>query len=183
MTTDATPPPDDPAWAHIRARYEQNQETVKAIAASIGMAAVVLSRKAKQWGWRLRASAKPARQPGAAPATKPTSTTATIKRLKNLLQSRLAQLETQLSDIGAEVSALSSERDIRATNTLVRTLEKVLDLERKDRSRRRKARHDMRRLDDAERAALAEKIAHLQDAWHGEAPVADAPDAGGEGSQ
>ena len=46
-----------------------------------------------------------------------------------------------------------SERDIRAMNTLVRTLEKVLELERKERARRiAKRKHD-KRFDDAERDA------------------------------
>ncbi len=33
-----TPPPGDPVWAHIRLRYEQDQETVATIAADVGLA-------------------------------------------------------------------------------------------------------------------------------------------------
>jgi hypothetical protein len=47
-------------------------------------------------------------------------------------------------------------------NTLVRTLEKVLELERKERARRTAKRKLERRFDDAEREALAEKLMGLQ---------------------
>jgi hypothetical protein len=42
------PPPDDPAWEHIRARYEAGEEKVKAIADEIGMNLQQLSTKAKR---------------------------------------------------------------------------------------------------------------------------------------
>lgn len=54
------------------------------------------------------------------------------------------------------------ERDIRAMNTLVRTLEKVLELERKDRSQRSRERKQFRQFTDAEREALADKLDGLR---------------------
>lgn len=165
--TEATPPPDDPAWAAIRARYEAGEEAVKAIAAAVGLTAHGLVAKAKALGWRLRKKAKATARGEPAAKAKPESTAATIRRLKDVLQARLAQLETQLQDIGADVSALGTERDIRATNTLVRTLEKVLDLERKDRTRRKTAKQAFKHFDDAQRDALARKIEGLEGAWDG----------------
>ena len=47
-------------------------------------------------------------------------------------------------------------------NTLVRTLEKVLELERKDRAQRSKQNRQHRQFDDAEREALAVKLDGLR---------------------
>ncbi len=86
----------------------------------------------------LRGKAKPC-QPHQDQPTKPETTAATIKRLKEVLQQRLVQLEAQVKDIGEEVTALSTPNaQIRSANILVRTIEKVMDLERKDRLRKRK---------------------------------------------
>lgn len=93
------------------------------------------------------------------------STRNTIARLKTLLQARLAELESQIGDLGAAVNEAASERDIRAVNTLVRTLEKVLELERKDRAQRSRRRKTERALDDAERHALADRLERLRDQW------------------
>jgi uncharacterized protein (DUF3084 family) len=87
--------------------------------------------------------------------------------LKDLLQNRLSQFESQIEDLGAEISSLANERDIRATNTLVRTLEKVLDLEHKDRKQRSSQARKNRKLDDAEREELARRIANLTPERHG----------------
>ena len=121
MSEDAKIAADAAAWAHIRMRYEQTVETVTQIAESIGMSAITLSKKAKLEGWLMRGAANKKQ--------KIESTRDTIKRLKEILQKRLANLEREMNEIGEDISALANERDIRATNTLVRTLEKVLQLE------------------------------------------------------
>ena len=151
MNQDAKPAPDAAAWAHIRMRYEQTMETVSQIAESIGISGITLSRKAKLEGWLMRGSANKKH--------KSESTRETIRRLKDVLQKRLSALEREIEGIGEDISALSNERDIRATNTLVRTLEKVLQLEQKDRRQRRGT--DTRKLNDAEREELAQRIANL----------------------
>ena len=155
--TDLPPPASPPVWDHIRLRYEQAQETVAQIAASININAHALTRKAKAEGWLMRSlkSGKPAKP-------KPPSTRDTLRRLKDILQSRLAQLEGQITEIGAEINALSNERDIRATNTLVRTLEKVLELEHKERKQRSRRARETRKFNDAEREELARRIAALE---------------------
>jgi hypothetical protein len=160
-------------WAAARARYEQGNETVAEIAAGLGITKQSLTARARREGWRLRSPAKQR-----APATRET-----IARLKILLQQRLADLERQLGTLGEEASAATSERDIRAANTLVRTLEKVLELERKDRTQRARQRKQHRRLDDAEREALARKLEGLHRELHPEADLAQAADPGGDRSQ
>jgi hypothetical protein len=176
-----TPPPDDPVWAHIRMRYEQDQETVASIAADVGMAGVSLAKFAKKCGWILRGKLKPV--PKDKPPAKLDSTAATIKRLKEVLQQRLVQLEDQVKDIGAEVSALSTEREIRSANVLVRTIEKVLDLERKDRLRRRKETRDFKYFDEQQRQQLADKIERLQRAWREPENINNTGDAGSGGAE
>ena len=151
--TNLPPPAPPPVWDHIRLRYEQAQETVAQIAASIGISAISLSRKAKAEGWLLRSL-----KSGKTAKPKPPSTRDTLRRLKDILQSRLGQLEGQITEIGAEINALSNERDIRATNTLVRTLEKVLELEHKERKQRSRRARETRKFNDAEREELARRI-------------------------
>jgi hypothetical protein len=88
---------------------------------------------------------------------------ATIRRLKTLVQERLAELESTLGRLGADVSASDNEREIRSINMLVRTLEKVLELEAKERAGRIRRRSQRRQLDDARR----EEIARRLEAMHG----------------
>jgi hypothetical protein len=165
MTT--IPPPEDPVWASIRLRYEQDQEAVEVIAEDVGMHRMGLSLLAKKLGWKLRT--KPAVFPRS--LTKGETTAATMKRVKDILQSRLSELEEQIKAIGVEVDAITSERQMRSTNLLVRTLEKVIDLERKERARKRKENELTKYFDDGQREALAEKIGRLRGKWIGRATV------------
>jgi hypothetical protein len=158
-------------WARVRERYEQGLEPVTAIAAEAGITRQALAARARSEGWKLR---------GTPTSKKTQGTRATLARFKALLQQRLSEFEAQIGTLSAEASAATSERDIRAMNTLVRTLEKVLELERKERARRTARRQQERRFDDAERKALAEKLMGLQRELHGahhggDAEPADAP--------
>jgi len=162
MTGDGDEPAADALWVSARQRYERGEEAVAAIAADVGLTAQALTVRARTEGWTLRRKAKP----------RSAGTRETIQRLKDLLQQRLSELESQIGALGAEATATNSERDIRAMNTLVRTLEKVLELERKDRAQRSKQRKLNRAFDDAEREALADKLDGLR------RELADAGDPG-----
>jgi hypothetical protein len=178
-----TPPPGAAVWERIRARYEAASESVADIARDIGLTRQALSQSAAKWGWRLRCKPLVPRDIAKAVNGKKATTAATIKRLKDILLQRVELVEAQLRDIGAEVNAAASERDMRATNTLVRTIEKVLDLERKNRQRKIKQARDFKYFDDAQRDQLADKIGRLQRTWRGEDPVADTADPGGGGTE
>lgn len=149
---------DEPApaafWARLRERYEHGIETVTALAAEAGVSRQALVSRARADGWKLRSAAKTLK--------KPQGTRGTLMRFKALLQQRLSEFEAQIGSLSAEANAATSERDIRAMNTMVRTLEKVLELERKERARRSARRKHERRFDDAEREALADKLAGLR---------------------
>jgi hypothetical protein len=90
------------------------------------------------------------------------TTKQTIQRLKAVLQSRLAHLESQIDEIGEDITALGNERDIRSTNTLVRTLEKVLELEHKERKQRSSRARQNRKFNDADRAEITRRIENLR---------------------
>ena len=140
-------PAPDGFWATARQRYEAGQETVSAIAVEAGITAQALTNRARVEGWKLRGA-----------GTKKAGTRETIARLKALLQQRLGELESQIGTLSEQATAATSERDIRAMNTLVRTLEKVLELERKERAQRKQQRKAHKQFDDAGREALAAKL-------------------------
>ena len=155
-------------WAALRARYEQAQETVIEIAASANMTGQALSNKARALGWAMRRRG----------STKSETTRQTLRRLKDILQKRLTQLEGEIGAIGEELNALTNEREIRSANTLVRTLEKVLELEQKDRKQRAKRRGDRIHLDDSQRDELAGRIDGLRQSGEGESAEPQTDPAG-----
>jgi TolA-binding protein len=177
--TITTPPPDDPVWAHVRMRYEQDQETVEAIAGDVGLHKIGLALLAKKLGWRLRST------PRVMPrkATRDETTAATIRRVKDLLRQRLLELEDQIRNLQVEVTAMESERQMRSTNLLVRTIGKVMDLEREERNRKRKDKVDHKYFDDTQRQQLADKIGRLQHQWRGEKTLGDASAARSGGTE
>lgn len=151
MSDAGQPPAADELWAEARRRYETTDEPVTAIAASLGLHRTQLRRQATARGWSLRPTK--ARKP---------STRTTLQTVRDTLQKRLAQFEQQIDALGEAASTAASEKDIRAMNLLVRTLEKVLDLERKDRSQRSKLSRERKRLDTAGREELVRRIEALQ---------------------
>ena len=140
--------PADSFWAAVRKRYEDGHEAVSAIAKDVEISAQALISRARSGGWKLRGAA----------SKKSIGTRETIARLKALLQQRLSDLENQIGALGEATTAATSEREIRSMNTLVRTLEKVLELERKERAQRKRQRSGERLFNDAEREALAYKL-------------------------
>lgn len=138
----------DLLWQQARTDYETTTTDLNAIAQALGISRYKLIAEARKRGWKLRGTGN-------------SSTRATIQRFKDLLQKRLAQLEGEMDAIVAEVSSAASERDIRPVNMLVRTLEKVLELERKDRASRARKRKERRKFDDAARNELANRLTAL----------------------
>ncbi|MCA3555298.1 hypothetical protein [Aestuariivirga sp.] len=179
MSGDGDEPAPAAVWARVRERYENGIEAVTAIARDAGITRQALSARARAEGWKMRGYAH-------AQSRRAQGTRATLARFKALLQQRLTEFEAQIGTLSAEANAATSERDIRAMNTLVRTLEKVLELERKERARRSARRKHDRRFDDAEREALADKLEGLQRELRADGPRQPEPDAAdppGEGDQ
>lgn len=150
MSSASESPAGDLLWQQARTDYETTATDLHAIAQALGINRSKLIAEARHRGWKLRG------------AGKSSSTRATIQRFKDLLHKRLAQLEGEMDEIVAEVASAASERDIRPVNMLVRTLEKVLELERKDRAARARKRKERRKFDDAARDELARRIRGLR---------------------
>ena len=100
-----------------------------------------------------------------------------------MLQKRLTQLEEELQDLGKEVSALNTERGIKSVNTLVRTLEKAIDLERNEKLKRKQDRTAHTYFDDEQRRQLAAKIERLEAERDGTLAVADPDAKGSDGAE
>ena len=127
MNSESESPAGDLLWQQARTEYETTTKDLNVIAQALGVSRYRLIAEARARGWKLRGA-------------KNSSTRATIQRFKDLLQKRLAQLEGEMDAIAAEAASAASERDIRPVKMLVRTLEKVLELERKDRASRARKR-------------------------------------------
>ncbi len=112
MSGDGEQPAPAAVWARVRERYENGIEAVTTIANDAGITRQALAARARLEGWKLRGVSR----------GKPQGTRATLARFKALLQQRLSEFEAQIGTLSAEANAATSERDIRAMNTLVRTL-------------------------------------------------------------
>ena len=106
----------------------------------------------------MRRRSQPARVRGKSKKPSRSTLAGTIRRLKALVQERLAELESTLDRLGADVSASDNEREIRSINMLVRTLEKVLELEAKERAGRLRRSYQRRQLDDARREEIVRRL-------------------------
>lgn len=148
MSSASESPAGDLLWQQARTDYETTTSDLNIIGQALGISRYRLIAEARQRGWKLRGTGN-------------SSTRATIQRFKDLLQKRLAQLEGEMDAIAAEAASAASERDIRPVNMLVRTLEKVLELERKDRAARARKRKERRKFDDAARDELAQRLTAL----------------------
>ena len=166
MSSESESPAGDLLWQQARTGYETTTADLNAIAQALGISRYRLIAEARNRGWKLRGA-------------KSSSTRATIQRFKDLLQKRLAQLEGEMDAIAAEVTSAASERDIRPVNMLVRTLEKVLELERKDRAARARKRKERRKFDDAARDELARRIRGLRREGGGNPSEPQPEDGGG----
>jgi hypothetical protein len=137
----------DGFWASARATYEDPMQNIDALAETLGLTRHRLVLEAKARGWMLRGAGRTA------------TTRATIARFRELLQKRLTALEAEVHALG---NGAKDKRDISDINLLVRTLEKVLQLERRERETRIKRRKLRLRFTDAERSELARRIASLR---------------------
>jgi hypothetical protein len=154
MNTDGTSPAAGPDWSAVRRDFLRKELSYAAICEKHGISREAFDERRAAEGWKRKNKAKAE------------STRATIRRLKELLRKRLADLETQLAAIGEDVSAAESEREIKSMNTLVRTLEKVLELERRHKVSGQR-RNGLRIIDNARREELARRIAALAGSWRG----------------
>lgn len=152
MTNDGDKPAAPHDWDAARLSYWK-RTSLASISKRLKLPLDQLQARAKAEGWKKKEQ------------DRKESTGRTIRRLKDLLQQRLADLESQLAAISEGISAAESEREIKSINTLVRTLEKVLELERKHSAGRRRGSGALRIVDSDRRMELAKRIAALSGTW------------------
>lgn len=157
MSNGGNQPAAGPDWLAVKSDWLHGRLRNAEICSRHDITPEELAARRKAEGWKR-------------PTAKSLSTAGAIARLKDLLHRRLADLETQLATIGADVSAAASEREIKSINTLVRTLEKVLELERRHRSRTGGKRGALRIVDTARRLDLARRIEALSETWRDTPP-------------
>lgn len=153
-------------WAAIKRAWAEDKLTPKEIAAAYGLSYQKLSARARAEGWRKGESGRE----GNAEKQRPASTPGLMKRLRQLLERQIEEIENTESEEGG---AAARERDARTLSSLIRTMEKLLEMQR-EREARRRARNE-ERGEDAEllRGELARRLARL-------ARSADAGNVSGE---
>lgn len=128
---------DDPAWAEIRRLYIETDVPVRELAERFGLGerAVFARRKAEQWPARSARAAKPQarkrgpKQGARAPASRSEPRhRALIRRLYTALDLRLQLMEKRMRD-GEVLPPAEEEREARGLNSLVRSLEKALQID------------------------------------------------------
>ena len=150
-------------WSAVKADYDNPALPIVALLKKHHVSQWQLYTHANQQGWLRRTVRVPA-------SAKKTA----VARLKALVQRRLTELENTMERLGAELTAVENEREIRAMSLLARTLDKVLELERKHRARTAKRRGG-RPLDDARRRELTRRLDALC-----QEPVSSAASGGAE---
>jgi hypothetical protein len=140
--------PAAPDLALLQQEYETSKEPLRLLGQRLGVTSQSLSSLAKRYGWKLR------KERFAAKLVKGARAKNSIERLKSVLSAKIARLDAEMADDGKP----DNEKHARTANLLVRTLEKVIELERKDRAERARARKQRTVVDDATRERLARKL-------------------------
>ena len=107
-------------WDAVAAAYTEGALTLKQIGEQFGVTAGAISQRAKREGWpaRKRVSVRQ-RKPGAAFEW----------RLARALDRQIAELEDRWSDEDMLGDAANAEKEARTLNVLIRTAEKLKELE------------------------------------------------------
>lgn len=166
----ATPQQD---WSAIRAAYEQTADALAAIARRHQTSQRTIRRRAVAEGWMLR---PPQRKPGSKAQNKPAAHARTadtpedrlIRKVYRALARNLDLMERRMTT-EEHPNAADTERDMRAIGAVVKTVEKVKEIEAENAStdaggRGRGYRHPLDgNAADAKRRQLAERLARLRE--------------------
>ncbi|MHA1523005.1 MAG: hypothetical protein ACTSY1_01215 [Alphaproteobacteria bacterium] len=125
-----------PDWVAVEAGYRDGALTVGEVCRRHGVSQRALYRRARKYAWPLRRGEAetgppaPCKSPGAT-SHKPTSRQLLISRLFKTLETQMQSIEHRLNGQSGAVasSAADRERDARTLSALVRTMEKLCELE------------------------------------------------------
>jgi len=149
---------NSPDWTAIRAAYESGEGSVEGLCKTHGVAktALYIRRRRERWALRNRVDSSN-------PATRGNRRRVMVARFFEALEQQIHEIESSLQREAAQAdtSATSRERAARTLSSLVRTLEKLFELDTSAdpaaEARKEAAHRDIEGL----RQALAERIARL----------------------
>lgn len=149
---------NSPDWNAVRAAYESGKGSVDGLCKKFRVAKTALYRRRRHENWLPRNRAD-----GRGKATKPNRRRNMVARFFEALELQMRDIEINLKDEAdpSDTSATSRERDARTLSSLVRTLEKLFELDTGADpaaiARKEAAHRDI----EGYRQALAERIARL----------------------
>lgn len=118
-------------WSAVRRAYENGNQTVAEICSGFSISAPTLYRHLRDEGWQPRSSETLRHMKRDAPVENGgTSTERMLERLQDALELQMKEVEARLArhDVNL-VSDTSVERDARTLASLVRTFERILELQ------------------------------------------------------
>ncbi len=121
---------DSGCWSEIRRSYTQTNEPVSAICDRFGISAGSLYSRARRESWPKRRQTRDAAKP--AGLAGPAQRHELVARLYETLRQQMTAIEKRLQlmpDLDDTNATATAERDARTLSTLVRTLEKLIELQ------------------------------------------------------
>jgi len=149
---------NSPDWDAVRAAYEGGVGSIASLCAKFGIAKTALYKRRRHERWRPRN-----RVDRSNPATRTNRRRVMVARFFEALERQIHDVETSLRGEAAQAdtSSASRERAARTLSSLVRTLEKLIELDTgadpAAQARKEAAHRDIEGL----RQALADRIARL----------------------
>ncbi len=151
---DALPkPPGNVDWQKIRAEYENGEFSVWDICERHGIGQSGFYRRCRLGGWQQR-------RPNFPQAYGAGGTVRAAERLKGLVERELAAIEARLG-LGEKLDAADP---LRALHTLASAVQKILDIEHREKTADAGDRNRLV-IDDASRLALAQRLETLAGQW------------------
>ncbi len=142
-------------WRKVRAEYEDGEFSVADIGERHGVSQYSIYRRKRNEGWEARCAAYP-KAFGAGGAVN------AGERLKGLVARELSSIEARL---GLGGKKLDAGEPLRALHTLASAVQKILDIERKEKAADDAGSAGRLAIDDASRLALAERLETLARHW------------------
>ncbi|WP_350333376.1 hypothetical protein [Coralliovum pocilloporae] len=120
----------DTPWSRIKALYEGQRMSVAALSRQFGVSQSAIHRRKKQehWTWQQPSEGKEQGVLAESGAELP-GRTALVARLRRVFDKQVSEVEARLGRLG---QTSLDEKDARTLSTLVRTAEKLMDLEEQD---------------------------------------------------
>ncbi|MBL4758395.1 MAG: hypothetical protein JKY32_12410 [Rhizobiales bacterium] len=131
---------DERRWADIRCGYVESGETVQGLCARYGISPSTLYSRARRENWPKRKQLKPVIEsdnPESVGEVNYPEQAKLVARLYAALHQQMSAIERRMQvkpEINDTNATATAERDARTLSTLVRTLEKLIELQNSNKS-------------------------------------------------